>query len=335
MATILKKQIDLRNPAPGTYTAAWHVDWTVGAVLHGGCVAAMIHHAAETHLVTDPVLNAKNQPDIASLHFEFLRSCVRQESTITITTLRIGAATSTLQLQLAQKGQVRVTALATATNFDRVLGPTVPVPIIRTLYPPPKPVPDFDRVLAHKPEENWIPLQVSGEIIPFTRRIMCLYPRDGFHQDGVCDGWNGVGNERIDATYLAMMTDMIPSMSDTLLRNGGLYDAHDVFRKSKEWAEKNPGVPAVMTNTAAEAMKSLTFNATATLDIEFTRNIPKDDGPRFIFTRTAANLLQGGRMNVDVTICNENMELICTSHQLILVLEAERKFRGEQAKPGL
>ncbi|KAI1356968.1 thioesterase-like superfamily-domain-containing protein [Xylaria sp. FL0043] len=310
MATTIKDQIGLRNPSPGTYTAAWHVDWTVGAVLHGGCVAAMIHHAAETHLITDPVLSARNQPDVASLHFEFLRPCMRQESTITITTLRTGAATSTIQLQLAQEGQVKVIALATTTNFDRVLGPTVPVPVTRILYPPPGPVPDFGRVLAQKPEQNWIPFRVSGEIIPFTRRILALNPREGFRHEGVCDAWNCVEDERIDATYLAMMTDIIP-------------------------AEENPGVPAVIENTAAEALKSSTFNSTVTLDIEFTKKIPKDGGPRFVFTRTTANLLQGGRMNVDITICDENMELVCTAHQLILVLETERKFRGGQEKSTL
>ncbi|KAI0505279.1 thioesterase-like superfamily-domain-containing protein [Xylaria bambusicola] len=335
MATILKSQIDLHNPAPGTYTAAWHVDWTVGAVLHGGCVAAIIHHAAETHLTTDPVMSAKNQPDVANLHIEFLRPCIRQDSTITITVLRTGAATSTIELQLAQEGQVRVIALATAINFDRVLGPTVPLPIARTLYPPAKPAPDFDGVLAHKSDPNWIPLRVSGEIVPFTRRILVLNPRDGFQHDGICDAWNSVDNERSDATYLAMMTDIIPSMSDTLLRNGGLYDAHAALRRSQEWAEKNPGVPAVIPNTTAEAMKSSTLNSTITLDIEFTRRISGDARPRFIFTRTAANSLQDGRMNVDVTICNENMELLCTSHQLILVLEAERKFRGGRGKSAL
>ncbi|KAI0424575.1 hypothetical protein F5Y09DRAFT_353281 [Xylaria sp. FL1042] len=314
MVTTIKNQINLRNPAPGTYTAAWHVDWAVGPVLHGGCVAAMIHHAAETHLVTDLVLNSKNLPDVASLHFRFFRPCTRQET---------------------QEGLVRVVALATATNFDRVLGPTVAVPVARIRYPPPGPVPDFDAVLAQKPEKNWIPFRLEGETIPFTRRILVLNPRDDFRHDGVCDAWNCIEGERIDATYLAMMTDIMPPMSDTLLRNGGLYDVHNVFCKTKDWTEENPGVPALIQNTIAEAMESSTFNSTVTLDIEFTKKMPRDDRPRFIFTGTAANLLRDGRMNVDITICDENMELVCTAHQLILVLEAERKFHSGQAKSKL
>ncbi|KAJ5605615.1 thioesterase family protein [Penicillium lagena] len=50
---------------------------------------------------------------------------------------------------------------------------------------------------------------------------------------------NFLGDERLDSTYLAMMADIVPSMPDTLLRNGGLYDAHALWEKIELWAE-NP-----------------------------------------------------------------------------------------------
>ncbi|KAI0400049.1 thioesterase-like superfamily-domain-containing protein [Xylaria palmicola] len=333
MISILKKQIELRNSAPGTYTASWHLDWTIGPVLLGGCVAAIVYDAAETHLATDPILKAKNQPNIVNLHLEFLCPCVRLESTVSVTTLRTGAATSTLQLQLAQGGQIRVIALATAINFDRPLGPTVSVPVTRALYPSPKPKPDIGRVLAQKPDRNWVAASSAGEIVPLTRGLLALSPRGGFTHDGICDAWSVLlGNERLDGTYLTAMTDIIPSLSDTLLRNGGIYDAHRFHRRAEEWAEANPGIPAMLGNTLAEALQSSTWDSTLTLDIEFTRKLPAD-GLRAIFTRTVANALEGGKMNLDVTICNEDMELLCTAHQLILVLETGQKFREGKKKP--
>lgn len=293
----------------------------------------MIHHAAATHLTTNPELAAQNQPDILNLHIEFLRACERRESTITVTTLKTGAAISTLQLQLSQNGQIRAIALATSTNFDKSLGPTVPT--AWSLLPPPKPAPDFDRVLAHQPDENWVPVRLVGEIIPLTSRISVLDPRGGFPVDGICDAWNGfIEGERMNATYLALMTDIIPSMSDTLLRNDGLYDAHKFYQKAEQWAEKNPGVPAIINNSIAEAMKSTTFNSTVTLDMDFKRRLPKE-GLRFIFTRTATKMLQDGRMDIDVTICDEDMALLCSSRQLILVLEAQRKFRSGRVKSAI
>lgn len=294
-------------------------------------MAAVIHHAAATHLTTDPTLVAQNQPDILNLHIEFLRACERLESTITVSVLKLGAAACTLQLQLSQKGKIKAFALATSTNFDRHLGPTVPTGW--TLLPPCGPIPDFDRILANKPEDNWIPVRVEGEVIPLTRRILALDPRAGFPTKGVIDNWDGfLGDERMDATYIALMTDMIPSMTDTLMRNGGMYDAHRFWENASKWAEANPGTVAVFKNSLAElAEQAETFNTTVVLDMEFKKRLPKE-GLRFVFTRTAARTLQGGRLDLDVTICDEEMDLVCKSHQLVLVLEAQRKFRrGKKA----
>lgn len=64
-----------------------------------------------------------------------------------------------------------------------------------------------------------------------------------------------------------------------------------------------------------------------TLEVEFKRILPKD-GLRFVLIRTATKMLAGGRMDIEVTILNEEMELLCTARQVLLVLEAGRKFGG-------
>lgn len=77
-----------------------------------------------------------------------------------------------------------------------------------------------------------------------TNRMLVLPPRVGHLVDGVCDAWNGfLGDERINATYLAFMSEVMPSMSDTLLRNDSPYDAHCFHEKAIQWANSNPGVP--------------------------------------------------------------------------------------------
>ncbi|KAK2612683.1 hypothetical protein QQS21_001300 [Conoideocrella luteorostrata] len=325
MTSILLKQINLKRISPNTYAVSWDTEWTLGTTLMGGCVAAQIHHAAATHLVTDAALAAQNQPDILSLHVEFLRPCERLDSCISITPLKVGPVACTLQLQLSQAGKLRVVALATSTNFDQSLGPDATT--AWSLHPPPSPKPDFDRVLAHQPDENWIPGILDGEIISVTRRKLGLHPRAGFPVAGVCDAWNCfLADERMDATYLTMMADIIPSMSDTLMRNGGLYDAHAFQDRMERWAQNNPGIPCLLTNTIAEAMQAKTFNHTVNLDIEYKRRLPRE-GQQWLFSRASTKMLQGGRMDLDITMCNEHMELVAIAHQNILVLEAQRKFR--------
>ncbi|KAI1176544.1 thioesterase family protein [Nemania sp. FL0916] len=325
MADILHGQIALKQVSSDTYTVGWHVDWTLGSTLFGGSITAMIHAAASAHLKSDPTLAARNQPDVLGLHVDFLRPCNRCESRIVVDSLKIGATTCTIQLHLSQNDQLKAIAMATSTNFERPLGPTVTTQW--RLLPPPKPVPDFERVVAHLPDDNWLPACYSGDIIATTKNILVLNPRGGFTVDGICDGWYGLVDDTqcMDATYVSMMTDIIPSMSDTLLRNDGLYDAHAFFAKLERWAVENPGVPAQIENSLAEAMRATVYNQTASVDIEFKRRIPPKT--RFLFNRVVTKMLREGRMDLEMTMCDESMGILCSARQLILVLDAERKFR--------
>lgn len=205
------------------------------------------------------------------------------------------------------------------------------MPTAWTPLPPPAPKPDFARVLRHEPDPNWIPAIYSGEVIPFTGRILVLDPRPGHPVDGICDAWNGFADpsECIDSTTLAFLTDLISSMSDTLLRNGGLYDAHAFHEKAKRWADENPGVSAPLTNSLADAMKVKTLNHTVTLDVEFKRRLPAE-GLRFVFMRTTTKMLLDGRMDTDLTVLDEDMEIVCTSCRVLLVLETGRKFKKDK-----
>lgn len=281
-----------------------------------------------THLKTDPALISRAQPDLLNLHIEYVRACERQESTIKIVPLKLGSTACLLQLQLFQKDQICMLALATTTNFDKTLGPSASTDW--ALHPPPNPTPDFGLIESHKPEPNWLPATLAGEILTFTHRVLSLNPRQGFTVPGVCDAWNRfLGDERVDAVYLGLLADLIPSMSDTLLHSG-LYDAHAFHKDLAEWARLHPGVPTPLTNSLAAAMKSKTFNMTVTLDLKFTKRLPKE-GLRWVFTRTATKGMNKGRMVVEITMCDENMDLVCEAHQSILVLEAQRKFHKNKA----
>ena len=167
---------------------------------------------------------------------------------------------------------------------------------------------------------------------PITGHLLSLYPRHGFPDVAIVDSWQSwLAGERVDATGLTMMTDFIPCMSDTMLRTGGIFDANRNGEIVRDWAEKNPGRMAVITNSTAEAMTAPFFNITATLDIEYKRRLPKE-GLRWIFTRTMTKMLQGGRMDAEITMCNEDMELLCNAQQTILALDVGRRFKLNQKK---
>lgn len=141
----------------------------------------------------------------------------------------------------------------------------------------------------------------------------------------------------MDATHLTMMTDCIPAISDTHLHNKGPFDAHMFYEALEAWAEKNPGVPAPLTNSLKDAARATIFNSTLTLDIEFKRRLPKE-GQEWTFTRAATRMMQDGRYDMDVTICDQNMDILCLSRQTIMALDAKRKFgtgKKEKSKASL
>lgn len=289
--------------------------------------------AATTHLTTDEELRGLDQPDILRIHYDFLRTCEQCDSIITVGVAKAGKVASTLQLSLSQKGKIRVIAVATSTNFAKSIGPSCDTNW--KLHPPPPPKPDFKRVAANLTDANWLPVRLKGEVGPITGHILSLYARRGLTDVGIADNWSSwLGDGRIDSTNIAMMPDIIPCMSDTMMRTGGLFDATRNGELSKQWGEKNPGQVAVIPNSTAQAMQAPFFNITATLDTEYKRRLPKE-GIKWIFTRTATKMLKDGRMDADVTICNEDMELICYAQQTILVLPVERRFKPQKPKASL
>lgn len=70
------------------------------SALLGGCVAAVIQLTAQTYFRTDPALRKVNQPDVWSLHIEFLRICTHDDSVLKVVPLKIGGTVSTIQLQM-------------------------------------------------------------------------------------------------------------------------------------------------------------------------------------------------------------------------------------------
>ena len=83
------------------------------------------------------------------------------------------------------------------------------------------------------------------------------------------------------------------------------------------------------------------FNITVAIDSKFKRRVPpvlgsdKGEGLRWVFTCVARKGAYSERMDLDISICDENMELLCTAWQFVLVVEAQRKFRGTESNTNL
>jgi len=194
-----------------------------------------------------------------------------------------------------------------------------------------RPAPDWTKISKNQPDNNWLPAFVDGELMPYTHRMMQLSPRGGSPIAGLCDMWNSFGSERIDSTHLTVLTDLIPSISDTLLQTGGVFDAHAIGKAAETWANTNPGVPCRLSNSLMQAAKVGIWNSTLTLDIEFKERLP-EQGLEWAFSRVVTRELRDGRMDAEVTICDQRLRPICVARHIVLVLDARRTSDKQKQK---
>lgn len=287
-------------------------------------MASVIYSAAQTHFCT--TLASFQQPDVHTLHIEFFRPCTPGSSTIVVTDLKLGKGSCFIQLNLTQENEVRCTALATSTNFAVQVGPTAKTDV--GFLPKLPPLPDLRKVDENQPDKNWIPSRTIGELLPLLKRMKFLYPAEGQLTDGIIDYWCAFDKpEPFEGIHLALLSDVAPSVSDTLLRTEGIFDAHKIYRLKKEMAETSPGKPAIIKNSLREAARAQIWNTTLTMDLQFKRRL---DEITWTFTRVTTRMLEGGRMDLDLTICDEQLVPICLVRQVMLVIDAKRRFKGDK-----
>ncbi|KAF2177059.1 thioesterase family protein [Zopfia rhizophila CBS 207.26] len=326
MSNVFQDQINVQQLDSHTYQVGFDAEWAIGPMLHGGCVTASVYAAAQKHFTS--TLASRNQPDVHTLHIEFLRPVTLSVSTIKITDLKVGKGTNFIQLTLSQNNESKCTALATSTNFDVPLGPTATIdtssPSAASL-PGLCPIPDFKKIEAQERDPNWIPSKTVGELLPLLKRMTFLYPVPE-SPPGILDFWITFdAPEKFSGVHLAMLADMAASPSDTLLRTGGTLDMHKIHAIKKDAWEKNPGKTLVGTNSVKEASKSQIWNSTLTIDVQFKRRVTGD--VRWTFTRATTRMLEGGRMDQDLDIRDENLKPLCLSRQVMLVIDARRRFK--------
>ncbi len=99
MTHVFQDQINVQQSDSHTYQVGGDPEWAIGpskkvfamphrslptffTVIHGGCVTACVYAAAEKHFNT--TLTSHKQPDVHTLHAEFLRPVTVAPSTIKV-----------------------------------------------------------------------------------------------------------------------------------------------------------------------------------------------------------------------------------------------------------
>ena len=107
------RDLVLTESGPGAYAAQLRPGWVVGDGINGGSLLATVGHA---------VRRSSSHPDPFAISAHYLSTVTPGPAAVTTRCLRQGRSQSAWATDLAQDGQVRITALATYGDLDALPG---------------------------------------------------------------------------------------------------------------------------------------------------------------------------------------------------------------------
>jgi hypothetical protein len=76
--------------------------------------------------------------------------------------------------------------------------------------------------------------------------------------------------------------------------------------------------------------RSLNWYPTLTLALDI-KALPEKEGWEWLFVRVECGTIRGGRMDIDVTICDENSQIVAISRHVAVVVDVARNRAKDKA----
>lgn len=292
----------------------------VNVVPNGGYLTAFHVSVAETH--SRLTLSHLAQPNVFSLHLQFLRRTSVGPAHFSVREIKQGARTSTLHVTLSQgdpqpRPCIEGYILLTNLKSESQAGLTLPIPTSSLLYPPPHPI-SHTELLESTTDDHWA-LQ-SWPFARFrkaTQHIAIYLPKTPLAPH-IVDEWlrfTPYGQpSRWTTPAIPFVCDMFPQMVEHILANT---------------AEPPVSIGARHENTGKETAKF--WYPTVALNLDVKKTLP-EEGVEWLFVRVQTKVVRGGRLDLEVTVCDEAMQVVALSNHVTLILGSERNLAGRQGE---
>jgi acyl-coenzyme A thioesterase PaaI-like protein len=283
-------------------------DWGIGLVPQGGYVMSVVASAVEVYFATQHAALA--QPDLITMHTEFLGRTVMGPGTVRITDLKLGRQFSTVRAQLWQ-------SLGEGAEEDLCLEATV-----------------TQGNLAKEEKSGGISLATRTAILKeeIPTRETCVEQRDA---PGLFERRTAYGHVEI----------LLPPTS-TALGASGPFGAS----VRDQWIRWRPSWKPNQTVPSGFSISSLCFLAdafiplieaygitgnwfpTMSCSVEVKKAPPTEKGWQWLFMRVEARVIKNGRNDIDVIILDEEGEIVALSRHTCLAVSAARNVKVKGAK---
>ncbi|KAF3398589.1 hypothetical protein F1880_005681 [Penicillium rolfsii] len=308
------------------YSANLRSEWCIGTVPHGGYTTAVIYNLAVTHFAhAHPKLYDTPASPI-SLQLSFLSRTAAGPATLEVEDVKIGARTSTIHIKLLQPSEKKPDQLKVlVVGYITVSPPSAEVGVTGATgwkpLPPPPPgsLPggkiDFHALARTGKDGAWT--KFTPPFLKFRRagahlelfvpvKAETLNERSG---SLVVDQWGrfqpgGDKDGRWTEAAVVYLLDMFPTA----------LAGFDTLSATVEAKAKGEPVPE---------SKALFWYPTVTLNIDMKKPLPKE-GVEWLYSRVVTKVVRDGRTDLDVTVLDQNGEVVAMSTQVGLIVSASR-----------
>ncbi|KAL6925371.1 hypothetical protein FSST1_002645 [Fusarium sambucinum] len=302
------------------WSANLHKDYCVGAVPNGGYVASVMYQAVQSH-----ILNLGLRQEIISAQLQYVNRTQIGEATIAIEKVKTGRATSTFHATLLQdNGSSKTKARKCVLGYYVCLAPTTDGLTLTTdwkLLPPSPPI-DVERA-AKGLDPNWsleasriqIPHLVSLGFVRAVEGAFESYYRRKPGRKGLEDSWIRLASgERFTNATLSLVVDAKPYVVEA-------------WRPLPESESREAEAVPFSKNDSF-------WYPTLVMNLDIKKVLPQD-GVEWLFIRTEARKIEQGRLDLQVTILDQEGDLVALASHINLILSASRNLGvkdGKEAK---
>ncbi|KKK14882.1 hypothetical protein ARAM_002840 [Aspergillus rambellii] len=342
-SNIFEKAIHVTPIDSQTYSAHLDANWCIGQVPHGGYTASILYRAAAIHFKNHHGARVKSTPEPIGLQISYLRRTAIGPALITVQDMKIGARISTVHVTLSQRPDGAVAS----DRIDKKDGVEVKVVAYLTISPP-----ETEMGPACKGSWGLEPAPIFGSLPDGSVDLQALakngedgqwarYPR--VTQSAAPKNLEIYGPRRPSPSTLASRTKQVveqwarftPGGTEARWSNEALLFLIDMFpaaldrmaamelsrmQKMQELQGKAP---------ESVATKGLFWYPTVTMNIDLKTKIPSE-GVEWLYSRIVTRSLRGSRADLEVVILDQKGELVATSSQVALVVDASRNYKGRQ-----
>ena len=288
-------------------------------VPHGGYVTSTFLSVAKSHFAT--VRASCDQPHTIAVQLTFLRRSSLGPATFTVTESKLGRRTSTLHIALTQGEDLLPLVLGffTQSNINNEIG--VSLPVSYELFPPRPPLTSKE-ALCDGTDPEWVLHENHfSKFRKAGQHLLSFIPRNGQARPGLVDLWLTMRGQRFTQESLGYVVDSFPQLVETAETSGDLekemerlHIDGDKFKESGYWAKF--------------------WYPTVLLNMEVKKVLPPD-GAEWLLSRVTTTQICNGRMDIEVTILDEEGGLVALSNHVALIVPAERNMkRGNKGRSG-